>query len=364
VEIVIAGEARDAEAQEEVFVELLARLGVKAITARVDALNLQDIVTPREEPEHRLARAWLSVRGPGRAALYIVDRSWERVLVREVPLSRGLDEIAREELGHILEAAVETLLAGGRVGRPREEVRASLGVPSPSPSPSPPPAATADRRPSPAPEPKPKAPPGAPRTGITASLMLGASWEVAVLSSTELFTHGPAARVALAFERERAGEESAGARPASRSPSGARPIAALSGQYRLPLVASHKNASVRLEAAALRLLGGLELALTERLRIVPAVGAGIDLVHIGPQDASPGTSLDPSRWSVYPLARAELSFPLRVHRVATAELSIAADADLFDTRFYVRRGAASEDVVDPWLVRPSVRVGIVLEPWR
>ena len=113
------------------------------------------------------------------AVVYLVDGSWDRVLVRTVPLDEGLDEVARQELAEILAAGVEGILAGAAPGRPREEVRRDLGieVPAPPPPESPPIEA-------------PPVPPAEPTFGDRFSLALGAAYEPEGFAGGSIVAHG------------------------------------------------------------------------------------------------------------------------------------------------------------------------------
>ncbi|MEM7587553.1 MAG: hypothetical protein AAF560_29465, partial [Acidobacteriota bacterium] len=98
--------------------ELLSRQSVTLqhrSTAQIDL----GAVLAGDTSEH-LARIWIDTTGATETRLYIVDRTAERVLVRSVGTSAGnLDEVTRETVGHIIEAAVEALLSGATIGVPR-----------------------------------------------------------------------------------------------------------------------------------------------------------------------------------------------------------------------------------------------------
>src|SRR5436189_68309 len=82
------------------------------------------------------ARVWIDARDPARTTLYLADGAWERVLVRTVATPQALDEVAREEIGHIVQDAVAALRAGLHIGfTTRDEARASLRL-APLPAPA------------------------------------------------------------------------------------------------------------------------------------------------------------------------------------------------------------------------------------
>ena len=67
--------------------------------------------------------------------------------MRNLELADGLDEVGREQLGHIVETSVEALVEGGQIGVTRVEAIEQLGVEPPAPKPEP--------QPEPEPEPEP-----------------------------------------------------------------------------------------------------------------------------------------------------------------------------------------------------------------
>src|SRR5262245_9379099 len=78
VEVVYVGRSEDAAALRNVVDELLRRLAVEWHSQAVAELDLRDVITPRSEPPELLARVWFDLRGPDKAVLYLVDRSWDR----------------------------------------------------------------------------------------------------------------------------------------------------------------------------------------------------------------------------------------------------------------------------------------------
>jgi hypothetical protein len=336
VAIVVAGDPEDAALLEAVIDELLGRLAVMPQTAHQTEFDLRDVVTPRPEARELVARVWFDLRAKQEATIYLADRSWEHILVRRVRLTRGLDEIAREELGHILAAATETLLTGGRVGRPREEVRTALGVtalPAPSTKPAPKPDRLSTSS-------------SAPAAPVFPAIALGAFWDVQALSATETLTHGPGAYVAL-FAR------GAPLRPGGR----------LSLTYRLPVTTEGGPIGATIDALAARLLAGLDLSATTWLCLRPAVGVGFDLVHVAPEAYADAVTLDAARWIAVPFVRAHLTgaVPLGGPRWSL-ELGAGVDVDLVDTEFYADRRGQRAIVLDPWTVRPSGHLGVSFQP--
>jgi hypothetical protein len=336
VAFVVVGPEEEAVATEQVMRELLGRLAVEAHVERSDGFDLRVVVTPRDEPDDALvARVWIDLRSGERAVMYLVDRSWREVLVREVPLREASDEVAREQLGHIVQAAIETLLAGGSVGRPREEVSASLGIAVPAPVPPPPPAPPRPPPPAPPPEPEPTAWIGG----------IAAHWELQGYSDVVPVAHGPGLRGELSIA------------------SGAwRPGVSLGMQYRLPIVTSDRPIDARLDTLALRLRGHVGYVLAPSVLLVPALGAGVDLVHLEPVARNPSAALEETRWTGVVFLCAGLGARWYVLEPLALEIGAGLDVSVVDSLYSIERSSGREVVLDPWTVRPTGWLGVQWEP--
>jgi hypothetical protein len=137
----VAGDRQDASALADVVGELLERFDVELRLEYVERFDPADVVTPDGSAPPAVARAWIDLapeligEEPTQATLFLADASWERLCVRRVPLADGVDEVAREELAHMLASGVEGLLAPGasaRLATPSTAyfalVRAGLGL--------------------------------------------------------------------------------------------------------------------------------------------------------------------------------------------------------------------------------------------
>jgi len=314
VALFVAGTPEDAARLEEVVRELVARQGATVVVEHTAAIDPRDVVTPRPEERPPLARAWIDVGG-SRAAIYVADRPWQRILVREVPLPSGLDEVAREEIAHILEATVEALASGEAIGRPREEVRRSLGV-SPTAPPDPAPARSSIR------------------------LRLGAFWEAQGFSTAQPIAHGPGALV----EASLAGG----------------PAAWTTAAWRLPIDHETPEVGIRVQGVAARLLAGPVLG-TGRVAVRPGFGGGADFVRVQPLAISgSGVRLARPRWTIVPFLRVALGLELEFFGDTRLSVSGACDVDLVDSFYFLgHAGADREAVLDPWTIRPSIVLGVV-----
>ncbi len=341
VHVAIAGASGDADSLEALVREFMARVPVAVDYTRPSVIDATDVITPREGAAPAVARVWLDLGRGGRATVFLVDEPWERILIRHVDAPDGFDEVTRETVGHIVRSSVEAMLAGQRIGLAREEARAALGL-------------TAATAAAPSGEPR-DAPPAttprdtdAPTPGARASrspapvLDLGIRYEGAAWSSDAPLVHGPAATV---------GTSALGGSPGFGLE--------LSGQYRFPVTIDERPAGVRLDSGALRLVGILDLAVTERLTARVAAGGGVDLVGVEARIiAGTDTTAEPAELTTVPIARLALGAG---HLSKTGHGlwgALAAEMDLVNTRYVVDVEGAKATVFDPWRLRAGAYLGV------
>jgi hypothetical protein len=329
---IAAADARDSEALAQVARELLGRLSVDVRASLVARVDLAAVVAPPRAADAAhppLARVWIDWRTPGRATLYLLDARRDRVLVRQVERPPGGEELAREELGHILETACEGLLVGGDVGVPRAGVAPLL-----MPPPTRPPAVTATAAPAMAGEDGP------------ARVQLALLYEAATLAPGARVTHGPEASIFLGL----------GGRGARAWRWGLWSTA----QLRVPVHAGdEQGAGARLETGALRVLLALERPLSARVMGRAGLGAGVDVVHARPEAMTPELAvLDPAFTRAFTVGRAAVALDVRLSRRSWLVAVLAADVDVTDQRYVFARGAGEDVVLRPWVVRPAAALGL------
>jgi hypothetical protein len=325
VDVVVAAQPSDAAALEPALREPLSRLGVSVRWSRASAVDPRDVVRPPPGARAAFARVWVDLEPGGRATLYLADAAWERILVRRLELSGGLDEVGREELAYVVRSSVEALLGGARIGLEREQVRAELGL-------APAPAGRGASRPR-------AAPAGAPLV-----LALGALYEGQILASDPRASHGLGLAAGLA------------------RPGGLRPSAWLLLTYRFPYVVEDDRIGARLQTVSVRAVGTLSFALGERLSLRAGAGPGADLVFLEPRRPEGSDArLDPARWATVPLVRACVGPELRLGPGALLALTTGLDADLSETRYVAHGGGQIHPVFVPWRVRPFLAVELTTE---
>ncbi len=328
VDVVIAAEDESGgQAMRAVVAELIARLGLAATITFASSVNSAEVITPQAGAEMRLARAWIDLSKPERVTLYLVDRDWERVLIRHFQKMPGHDEVAREAIGHILENAVDALAHGARIGTTPDGARseneggqASLRPPAP-------------------------AAPIAARAGTAPHWELGALYEGELYAPHGLIANGPAAALYI------------GAR---RGP--VRPGVWLTVQYKLPMIVDTAPLGVRLDGGGLRALAAVDLAVSERFSIRFGAGAGVDAMHMTPRlEGKPGTTLDKDEDFALVVARASAGGEWWVSRSLAIALTLSCDLDASGTRYGVLLDGVQETVLSPWPVRPALSLGVMTE---
>jgi len=327
---------------ESVLRDRLSGSDLEPSFATVAAVDPAVVVTPAGGRDDDLARLWVDLRARDRLTLYLVDGTWERVLVRHFPRHDN-PEVAREELGHVVELALLALRAGERIGIGRDAARAEL-APGLAPEPPAPPAIDA-------PPPRSPVPRAAPQAAVR--LRPGLFYEAAAYAGGPELSSGPG----LLLELRRS-------TPGSRLAFGG----LVSAQYRLPAEAATEPVTgttartvVRIEGGAVHLLAAGSLRLGRASELSLAVGGGIELVHAAARgDRASDIRVADGELRAVPALRALARYE---HAVSALRLfgGIGLDVPLESTRYLLGR-PASEPVVlfEPWAARPFLLAGIQL----
>jgi len=124
VDVTITGAADPA--LEASLVELIRGAGLN-----VDIRHDEPSSTPIGSPPDVIAVVRVELVSENLLGVRIVDPRRRRVLVRELPLPHGIDEVIREEASHIVIYAVEAISRGEDVGEPEQPESAPLPIPRP-----------------------------------------------------------------------------------------------------------------------------------------------------------------------------------------------------------------------------------------
>jgi hypothetical protein len=326
--VVLIAEAAESSALRDVIAELLARQGVQP----------QFEASQRFEPDAWLEQnpadartfAFVSVRQPERAQLYLRGPRGERFMLRELALRAGLDELGRELIARVVETAVVALLHSDE-GLNREQARAGLAQESQLALAAP--VAAADE--------PPATPPRA------ASAEASERWR-ALLGLRSLVRYsGPDLGVLGAFGLE--------AGVALHEPGWPRLRARLSVEASLPQRLDAAGVEAKLVSIPMRL--GIDVGTAFGLYL--GLSTGFDLVHLDPEQASDDAlSLTKNSMDLVPATRFELRYELALGSSACLGLSAFADAAWTATHYDVVENGTITHLATPWRVQPGVALSV------
>jgi hypothetical protein len=324
--LTVAAPAAEAERLEAVMRELLARLSMEVEMRRVERIDVREIRQGLGPAQEYFARVWITLSHPDRAWLYLEHGASDRVLVREVTGDANNPELMREELGHILQTAIEGLKAGEEIGAPRQDALKQVAAEN-----------TAMEAPAERPAPKRAAEP---------------SPAAAEQKSPGALHFGP--RYELSWLGEGRFEDGPGAVFQSALPVGLE----LSAYYRRPLKVEGEPVGVRLQTLSLRGLLTIQVWSAQQSGIRLGAGGGADLVHVSAV-AEPDRSaqLSSASWRKLALARLQGSYARRVLSFMKVEFSLGLDLDFNGTRYVFQRASGELRVLDPLPVRPFLSLG-------
>lgn len=314
VPIVTAASETESEELAVVLREVLHRIDIEPELSRAERVDAASIVQPPEVHGDALARVWIDLTSSKTVTLYLVDRTWERILIRNLTRRPDDWEVLRESIGQIVESTVEALRSGATIGVSREELL-----------PKPPPKRAAPPPPPPSPPPREPAPPR--RAPLRFSV--GVSYRLSAFAPELPIVHGPAA----AFRIESAGGWGG----------------VLSGQLRVPATSDGSPVAIRLDTIATRLLGTRSLPIG-RWALELGAGVGLDLTHVSPQIGSTAGPVSVSPPTTYADAVLSASIGLRFGFVRLCAL---LDAVPSNPAYTYRRNGQLEEALAPWPVRPG-----------
>jgi hypothetical protein len=328
--LTVAAPPNDAEALGAVARELLERLAMQVELRRVERLEMRELRQPlREQPY--FARVWVTVGSSGKARLYLEHAARDRVLVRDVEGDAHNPELVREELGHILQTAVEGLKAGEEIGAPRDEALKQVDADEAASAPPPKPSADAAALPKAPAQPKPR------------RLRFGPRYEVAWLGDGARVEDGPGAVLGALFPgSERWGLE-------------------LGGSFRRPVKVEASPVGARLQSLAVNALVSFDAAQAERSRLRLGVGIGADFVRVSPfAEAGRDVRLASSRWLKLALGRLTVTYAHDLGSFMELEATLGVVLDPSRTRYVLQRSADATDVLAPSPVRPFLSLGVTV----
>ena len=124
--IALLGPASAVAAVKDVTTELLVREHIEVSWANQASFRPQDIFERGAGEGSAAIAVWIDLSAPAEAQLYFRDSRADRFFLRSLPLARGIDEMAKEEIAHIVANAVLALSKGTGETLTRTEARVAL----------------------------------------------------------------------------------------------------------------------------------------------------------------------------------------------------------------------------------------------
>jgi hypothetical protein len=327
--LTVAAPLAEAEQLAAVARELLERLSMQVALRRVERIDMRELRQPLAGEPPYFARVWIAFGKTGKARLYLEHAVRDRVLVRDVADDAHNPELVREELGHILQTAVEGLKAGEEIGAPRGEALKQVD----------------DEEGTTAPATKPAARSRAAAQTLAPSprrrrVRFGPRYELVWLGEGGRFEDGPGAVLgALLPSSQSFGLE-------------------LGGFFRRPLKVAASPVGARLQSLALDALVSFEAWHGERAHFRLAAGVQADFVHVSPfGEAGQDIVLAKSQWLKVALGRVALTYAHDVGNFLDVEITLGAEVAPGGTRYVFQGSAGAVDVLSPWLLRPLLSLG-------
>jgi hypothetical protein len=335
IQLTVAAPASDAEALGAVVRELLERLAMQVELRRVERIDVRELRQPLKGRPY-FARVWVTFGKSGKARLYLEHAARDRVLVRDVEGDAHNPELLREELGHILQTAVEGLKAGEEIGAPRDEALKQVDAEEAATAPQALPAANAP------------APTGTPPSAEKPrNFRFGPRYEAVWLGDGQHFEDGPGAVLGALFP----GPEFVGV---ARRRLGLE----LGAYFRRPLKIEGTPVGARLQSLALNALLTFDAWRGQQARLRLGAGIEADFVRVSPfAEAGQDVRLAGSRWLKLALGRLAVTYAQDVGGFMDVEFTLGAVLDPSGTRYVLQGSATDQDVLAPWPVRPLLSLG-------
>jgi hypothetical protein len=316
--ITVVGETAASTTVKEVVSELLSRDGVGVTWFAQGPFQPRDIFDRNAASG---VAAWIDLSATAEARLYFRDTGTDRFFIRLLPLASGVDEIAKEEIAHVVSNAVTALGQGIGETLTRSEARQVLHLQPP-----------ADEEPAPATPPVP--------LRLSLSALAGAQLFAAYLPVVGRGTLSFALTRGPRWKRDR-GSFGAWLDLGYQIP----------GRYRGSVV----GADVQAASARAGVLWEMERSVLLRI----GLGAGADRFTYQPQGDSDHVTLAPASSFIVPILSFWVGMDLRLLDWLALTSRISVDAALAKVHFDLHdsHGQATR-VLAPYPVLPAGFLGL------
>ena len=336
-DVVLVGEIPNAASLTQSIADLLRARGVAPQFIQRRALTERDLL---ESPtSNSRATVWILVPYPDMVRLLFADPAFQRFLVREIPLLRGLDELGRESVGQVIESSLLALLQGSP-GISRADFHATLGQYLAVQSTAAPVAPNVSKRPLVAPG---MSPPRSPPTRFATRHRFGASYAVAWSGGDLGVEHGPGIVAGLEFV-------------------GPRYSLWVTTAFELHFAQHHRTPEMDLEVRSNAgwLLLGWRKPLSSSASFVAMVGPGLNAARVRPHMNTPQGTAEPDFVHFAPWLRASMGFEWYKSPLALQLLAVS-DVSLYRTRYDIEINGSKQPMTEPWWLRPGAALGVI---WR
>jgi hypothetical protein len=347
VEVLVAGGGDGAASLDDTVRELLGRLTLVMESQLVGRIDTDDPSFRSTARPSMLARVGIDLRSRDAAIVTIVDGRTGDITVRRSVRRDGPPAVVREELAHVVQAAIDPMLLA-------ERDRTAAALPSPPPPPPPAP------EPAPPPPPPPPVPVASadepPQRDSASSSPASPSRSPFALDVSTMAGAGSFASGAGAVAR-------AGGGAALVYRRGLRPSIGIAAHYVFPFETGSDIALARVAAASVRGLAAIEVLASSSFALDVAVGGGVDVLRVEPRSSSlPSDRLGPTTGRVDPIATVAVTGHLGIAPGTSLSLMLAADVDFASRRWIVDEDGRHDDAFAPSRVRPLAMLGFTFTP--
>ena len=334
VEVLVAGGGEDGSGLEDTVRELLGRLALITENQVVGHVDPDDPSFRSTARPSMLARVGIDLQQKDVVTILIVDGRSGDIAVRRTVRRDASPAVVREEVAHVVESAIDPLLAAER------DRQNTPPPPPPTPPPAPTPPIVNEPPPTPDPPPPPPPPPAAEGSPLSLDVVTAAG----------------------------AGSFASGAGVVARAGGGAtlvwrrglRPGIALSAQYVFPFECGDDTAMAHVNVVAIRALPSIEVHANRLFAFDILAGVGLDVVRVEPRtNELPSDLLGRTVTRVDPLFTAGVNTHLAISNGTSISLLLGADVDTTSRRWVVESSNADarSTTFAPSRVRPIALLG-------
>lgn len=345
VEVLVAGGGSDAASLDDTVRELLGRLTLVMESQSVGRIDGDDPSFRSTARPSMLARVGIDLRSRDVAVVTIVDGRTGDVTVRRSVRRDGPPAVVREELAHVVQAAVDPMLLSerDRAAAPAEPPAPPVSVPVPVPE-----------NPAPLPVASPDAPPQ--RDRVSSSSSSSSSHSPFALDLSTMAGAGSFASGAGAVAR-------AGGGAALVYRRGLRPSIGVAAHYVFPFEIGSDIALAHVAAASVRGMAAIQVIASSSFALDVAAGGGFDALHVEPRSSSlPADRLGPTTNRLDPIGTASVTGHLGIAPGTALSLMLAIDVDFASRRWIIDENGRHDDAFAPSRVRPLAMLGFTFTP--